>query len=298
MNLTTSQKDNIYDFLSENKKKFIYKKSNIDKIESLNLILSNFDIKFETLSDCFEFLTEHWNKKCKNLNCKNNRKIGSLFPNRNDFLNVKKVYGVYKFCDDPFCNYSFISERQKGDNNTCHRMTEESFKSMCKKLSNIMKRKIKNGEFLPNITNSWAKSRCEVEVVRNNKIVRVKTRSSWDAYFQIFNPDFIYEKIVIPYKHNGIEHNYIVDFVDLKNKILFEIKPDSTAKDPKNISKFKYAKKWCRSNGYKYMIIKNKWFRENYNSKLLIKQPSEEKIKLNLRQFDEDKKYKKDKLCR
>ena len=83
----------------------------------------------------------------------------------------------------------------------------------------------------------------------------------------------------------------------MENKVLFEIKPDSTAKDLKNLSKFKYAKKWCKGNGYKYVIIKNKWFEKNYNNKLLIGQPSEERIKRNLRQFDENKKYKKNRLC-
>jgi hypothetical protein len=180
MNLTIIEKNIIYDYLSKNKEKIIYKKREIDSINSLNQLINdlNYDLKFKTINECFEFLTNHWNKKCKNKNCKNDRKITSLFPNRGDFLLVKKKYGIYKFCEDPRCNYKFISERQVGINNTCHRMTEETFNSMCIKNSIKMKLNIKEGKFIPNITNSWAKSRCEISFIRDGKMVNMKTRST------------------------------------------------------------------------------------------------------------------------
>lgn len=171
--MTIKEKDKLYDYISENKVKFIYKKNELDSIYVLNKIIDefNFDIKFSTIKECFDFLTEHWDKKCKNKKCKNNRKITSLFPNREDFLLVKKKYGIYKFCEDSSCNYNYISERQTGKNNTCHRMTEESFKSMCEKNSKKMKLNIKEGRFIPSITNSWAKSRCEINFIRNDEII-------------------------------------------------------------------------------------------------------------------------------
>lgn len=294
MNLTTIEKDKIYDYLSMNKKKFIYKKKQVDSIHVLNKLIFdfNYNIKFNSITECFDFLTEHWNKKCKNVNCLNNRKITSLFPNRKDFLLVNKKYGIYKFCEEQSCNYKSISERQIGSNNTCHRMTEDSFRSMCEKNSKKMKLNIKEGRFIPNITNSWAKSRCEVCFIRDNKKITIKTRSTWEAYFQLFNTNLIYEKIVIPYLYKNVEYNYIVDFVDFENKMLYEIKPLSN-KDAEIVKvKTKFARKWCKLNGYRYILITDKWFIKNYNQDLLLGQPDAEKIIKNLKQFkNENKKY-------
>jgi len=299
MNLTIIEKNIIYDYLSKNKEKIIYKKREIDSINSLNQLINdlNYDLKFKTINECFEFLTNHWNKKCKNKNCKNDRKITSLFPNREDFLLVKKKYGIYKFCEDPRCNYKFISERQVGINNTCHRMTEETFNSMCIKNSIKMKLNIKEGKFIPNITNSWAKSRCEISFIRDGKMVNMKTRSTWEAYFQLSNTNLVYEKIVIPYLYKDIEYNYIVDFVDYENKVLYEIKPLSNRDNEIVKVKTKYGRRWCKLNGYKYILITDKWFIKNYNEDLVKGQPDEIKIIKNLRQFkNENKKYKKNRL--
>lgn len=286
MNMTTKNKDEIYDYLSRNKIKFIYRKNINERIKFMNNLLSQIcDLTFNSLEDCFSFLTIHWDKKCKNINCNNDRKITSLFPNRIDYININKKYGIYKFCDNPLCNYASISQRQLGDNNTCHRMTEESFKSMCTKNSLKMKQHIKEGRFIPNITNSWPKSRCCIEFIRNNELIKMKTRSTWDAYFQLFNPNILYEKLIIPYKLKRIEYNYIVDFIDLENKIIYEIKPISNINSLKNKAKIRYARKWAKNNNYKFVIIKDSWFKKNYNEKLINGQPSEEKIKRNLKQF-------------
>ena len=91
-NLTILEKNIIYDYISKNKGKIIYKKREIDSVNSLNDLINdlNYNLKFKTINESFDFLTEHWDKKCKNENCTNNRKITSLFPNREDFLLVKK----------------------------------------------------------------------------------------------------------------------------------------------------------------------------------------------------------------
>ncbi len=286
MNLTILEKNFIYDYISKNKAKFIYKKIKNEQINFMNLLLSQISfLKFDSLDYCFQFLTEHWDKKCKNSNCVKDRKIGSLFPNRNDFLNINKKYGIYKFCDNAECNYSSIKNRQTGQNNTCHRMTEKSFKSMCLKNSIKMKQKIKEGKFIPNITNSWAKSRCEIEFYRNNDLLKIKTRSTWDAYFQLLNTNCFYEKLIIQYKLNNEEHNYIVDFIDYEKKVIYEIKPDATLNNVKNKAKIKYAKKWCKLHDYKLIIINNNWFKKNYNENFIIGQPCEEKMRKNLKQF-------------
>lgn len=297
MSLTNDEKDKIYDWLYDNRIKFIGNIKKENRILNINKLLKLVnDIQFNSFEECFSVLTNHWDKKCLNPTCKKDRKLLNSFPNRNDYNFIKKKYGIFKFCDDKTCNYKSISERQSGDKNTCHRMTTDSFNSMCLKNSISMKSKIRNGEFIPNITNSWARSRCDIFIYRNGEKINLKTRSTWEAYFQIFNPYLLYEKITIPYIHNNESHNYIVDFVDFVNKIIYEIKPKATYHNIVNLSKYKYAKKWCRTNGYKYIIIKDSWFKKNYNSNIVIGQPSEEKIIKNLKQFNENKKYKKNKL--
>lgn len=164
-------------------------------------------------------------------------------------------------------------------------MTEETFKAMCLKNSLNMKKKIKNGEFIPNITNSWAKSRCNIEFIRDGKLIETKTRSCWDAYFHLFNPNFLYEKLIIQYRINREDHNYIVDFIDHDNKVIYEIKPLSNINDSRNKAKIKYAKKWAKNNGFKFKIINDRWFKKNYSEQIIKGQPSEEKIKRNLKQF-------------
>lgn len=286
MDLTIKQKNIIYDYLYDNRFKFLYKKTESDRIDAINkIIFDNFNIFFYSFDQCFNYLTQHWDKKCKNPSCENNRKLISLFPNRIHYENPYRKYGIFKFCHLKECNYTSISDRQMGDKNTIHRTTPEKNKKMRKKLSEIMISKIKNGEFMPNITNSWAKSRCDINFIRDGEFIKIKTRSSWEAYFQLFNKNFIYEKIIIPYRHNKVERNYIIDFVDYENKVLYEIKPDSVRNDKRNISKFKYARKWCRENGFKFKIITDKWFHKNYKEELIYGQPSEDKIIKNLKQF-------------
>lgn len=154
-------------------------------------------------------------------------------------------------------------------------------KKECKqKLSKIMKEKIKNGEFTPNITNSWCRSKTSITI--NDKIYNF--RSSWEATFFILNNHLKYEKIRIPYFYKKKEKIYIVDFVDEENKILYEIKPNSEREKEKNILKELAAKKWCKKNSYKYKIIGNEWFVENaikidYNCFPQIKKKMEQFLK-------------------
>jgi hypothetical protein len=110
MNLTILEKDNIYDFISKNKIKFIYKKNEKDKIIFLNFLLKQVsNLQFDGLVECFDYLTGHWDKKCKNDKCFRNRKMIGLFPNRNHFNNATiGKYGIFKFCDSVTCNYSLF----------------------------------------------------------------------------------------------------------------------------------------------------------------------------------------------
>jgi len=134
-----------------------------------------------------------------------------------------------------------------------------------------MKLKIKRGEFTPCITNSFSGSK--TYIIKNNQ--NICMRSSWDAMFQLLNPDFLYEKIRVPYLSsidNKI-HIYIIDFVDEKNKILYEVKPQSWMEDLTIKDKEKGAIIWALENGYSYKFINDDYFKKNIKNIDLNNQP-------------------------
>jgi len=121
--------------------------------------------------------------------------------------------------------------------------------------SKMMKEKILNGDFTPNIHNS--KTHWQVEY--NGK----KYRSSWEAVFHFLNPDCEYEKIRISYFYKGENKIYILDFVDNLNKKLFEIKPKEQLTNGKVKAKEKSAIEWCKKNGFVFQNISQNYFIEN-----------------------------------
>jgi hypothetical protein len=143
--------------------------------------------------------------------------------------------------------------------NKRHIIYNDAYKN---KMSNIMKNKILSGEFTPCITNSWTK--WESYAIFNGNIK--KFRSNWEAVFWLLNTDLNYEKIRIPYKILNKDKIYIVDFCDDVNKILYEIKPQSVLNTPKNNEKIKFAKEWCKENGWEYVVITDGWYMENAKS--------------------------------
>jgi hypothetical protein len=131
-----------------------------------------------------------------------------------------------------------------------------------KKTSETMIRNIQEGKFTPCITNSWTKWEAfSVDSFGNIK----KFRSTWEAVFYLLNPKLEYESVRILYEIEGKTKNYIVDFKDAENKILYEIKPDDQSNTEANKIKEKAALKWCEDNGYTYTKITNSWFKENAN---------------------------------
>lgn len=63
------------------------------------------------------------------------------------------------------------------------------------------------------------------------------------------------EKIKIPYIYNENKRNYLPDYIDDNNKILYEIKPKHLIKTIENKLKFEEAEKWCLNNGYIFKVI-------------------------------------------
>ena len=270
-----SQKDFIYDLIYQNRFSIFNSNKKEDRFISflnMNDIKFNFDI---TISNVIKYL-KNIDDDCLIPECKNKRIfIGIRNDKRTDF-------GFKKYCSGE-CYKKHISIRQKGKNNTCHRMSDETFKSMCDKNSKIMKDKIKNGEFKPNITNSWHKGFSYLTI--NEKII--KYRSSWEAFFHLCNTNLKYEDIIIQYKFENKNHNYIVDFVDYENKILYEIKPKSSIKFDKNIAKNKYTTEWCSLNGFVYKYITEKWILENFENNIhkLNGQPDKENIIRKIKRY-------------
>jgi len=144
-----------------------------------------------------------------------------------------------KYCSEKCLNKS-RSIRQMNEKNSFFKIKDMD--KWRKNVSNGIKNKIKSGEYIPKITNSWSNSMCVTKI----NGINIKFRSTWEAFFNKVNEKLEYEKIIIPYKYNNIEHNYIVDFVDFKNKILYEIKPKSERYKNINKIKFEYALKWCK----------------------------------------------------
>jgi hypothetical protein len=277
---TTTDKLRLYNFLFENinsKNKFLNTKERDVSLKRWldinNIIIENMKITVENVFDYCKSIKKD-DIICKNPNCNNIMPFVALqkrYPNGRKYVCCEKCMNEYR---------SFL---QKGEKNTCHRMTEHTKKESNNKISKKIKQKILDGSFTPNITNSWSKSMCKLN---NGK----KYRSTWDAFFQLVNSELKYEEIRIPYIINGEKHIYIVDFVDFNNKIIYEIKPDSEKYKEINKIKEKFALIWCNENNFSYELISNKWFEMNYNKyKQLIKnQPDEIKMFKNLKQFNEN----------
>lgn len=208
----------------------------------------------------YEYLKEFHRDECfrKCISCENYIFVKDLF---------KSYDNERKFCSQKCYNYA-LSNKELREKYLPNLNSEQSRI----KQSITIKENIKNNKFTPCVTNSWCKSR--INLYFKNKTVYC--RSSWDATFQILNEDYEYEKIRIPYiNENNKRRIYIVDFVDEKNKILYEIKPKEELNDKNIILKTNAAIEWCKFNKYEFKIID-----ESYFKKVLSIKNNIEKIKL------------------
>lgn len=264
-------KSEIYEYINKNKMNFLG--SNIgtydEKLDNW-IQKQGLDVPVYGAQNVFDYLNDNKGKYCK---C----------GNVNKFDTFSRGYRI--FCSRK-CLYDWRSINMIGEKNNIHKATPETLKEMGRKNSVRLKESISNGTFTPNVTNSWAKSQCTVKIKRNEKDLLIKCRSSWDAFFQIKNPNLLYEKLRIPYFIDGIMHNYILDFLDLENKIIYEIKPGGLETSIINEIKFKSAIEWANTNGFEFKVISNDWFHINYNKNDIMNQPDEIKLKRLLKQFD------------
>lgn len=260
-------KNKIFDLIFDKLKMKILNRK--DKDDNLKKWLNVYYIDYSNLS--FEITIENFYKYLKGEN------LCPICGNKTKFVGIWKRSAYNKYCSDE-CRYKSISIRQTDDNSVNRIKDKQKWK---KNISNSMKDKIKNGEFIPNITNSWSNSKCICKIGEYDVVFR----STWEAFFNLVNPHLKYEITIIPYVFNSVEHNYIVDFTDIDNKILYEIKPDSERNKKLNVVKEIYSLEWCIENNYKYIIIGNDWFKDNFNKYKYLLSDSD-KIFKNLKQFE------------
>ena len=179
------------------------------------------------------------------------------------FSGSKKGRFYKQFCCDE-CRQIWWAKKQQEDN-TSNRMTEETKKNAALKQSIRVKNYIKSGRWTPAITNSWCHSKIKLKYILNNVIVSKNVRSSWEAFFQLLNPNLEYETLRIPYydTEHKITRNYIVDFIDNENKIVYEVKPYRCKSKQSNIDKFNALEEWCKTNDYKMNIITEDYFQQH-----------------------------------
>lgn len=244
------------------------RKSGLNNAEILSLYLKKFNIDIQANSylQLRTTLTEETGN-CgicgKQTKLKNAMTLNSMFN---------------QFCSRE-CELKWRSNRQK-ENNTSNRIKDR--KKWKENLSKKLKQSIIDGKFTPDVTNSWCNSRIKVKV-RN---IVINVRSSWEAYFQLKNPSFLYEKIRIPYMGiDGKSHSYIVDFVDDFGN-LYEIKPSSNI--GASSEKFLAAKEYCENNNVFFNIITEDYFNE-LDISIVNEQPDEEKLKRLLSRYENKK---------
>lgn len=266
-------KNEIFKLISENKCKFIAVPNGKTKDEKYLCFLQSNNIQIPiseiTEQNVYDYLTNSLNKFCS---CGNENKFYSFGQ------------GYQKYCSKT-CLHKWRSQNMLGDKNNVYKIPSEKINEIRIKQSNSMRKAIREGRFTPCVTNSWAKSRCDVKIVRNYNEIIVKCRSSWDAYFQLLNPKCEYEKLRIPYIHNNQLKNYLVDFLDTFHKKIYEIKPSSLEDTLINKLKFESADRWAKENNYEFIIITEDWFKNNYDESLIFSQPDYLKMKKLLKQF-------------
>ncbi len=273
-NTSDDIKNHVYDLLFNKNKNRILNRKNVNIKKWLDIYYIKYkDMDFISVKDIIKYL-KNIDSKCE------------LCGKELELIGVWKRGYFNKYCES--CLNKSRSIRQKEDNSVYKIFNKDEWK---KNISDKLKERIKDGKFKPIITNSWSNSMCITKI--GDKYI--KFRSTWEAFFNKVNKSLEYEKLIIPYEYNGEKHNYIVDFIDEENKILYEIKPSSEKNKKRNQIKFKNAIKWCNDNGYKFNIIDNSWFISNFDKYYkLLDEIEDNKIIKNLKQFsNENKKYKK-----
>lgn len=225
-----------------------------DKIDFIYNFSNDKEVK-KIISKVKKEISSNAGKKCQNLHgefIKNNLNNGVPWNKglKGDERCIPWNKGLTKENNKTLKN---ISIQRSGNGNPMYGFKySEEYK---KQKSKMMKDKILNGDFTPNIHNS----KTHWQVKYNGK----KYRSSWEAVFHYLNPYCEYEKVRISYFFEGKNKVYISDFVDNLNKKLYEIKPKEQLTNKKIKAKEKAAIEWCKQNGFVFQNISQNYFIEN-----------------------------------
>lgn len=234
-----------------------YSKEQLYKLIQGNAIIyNNHFLERKNSKDNFRFIYNNIVEDDMKAICKNCGKEYIKFDKviKNGKLSLVQCGANYS-CGEKQCYYNCIKYY-------------DTPKEQREKQSLMIKEKIKNGSFCPNVTNSWTHS-------RKFEIDGIKFRSSWEFLFYIImckigNHNLDYEKIRIPYFNSTYnkERIYIVDFSD--NDFLYEIKPFALKDDITNQEKTKSAIEYCKKNNKKFEIINENFFKKCYNKEKVL----------------------------
>jgi very-short-patch-repair endonuclease len=259
------QKQDIYKYLCENSQRLFNRKGGILNIKN-HEIYKEINYDFKNAEDLYDYLNTYENKICRYEKCNNKKAFRTFKSGYKDFCSIE-------------CNNKWLSESRIGEGNPIHRISDKNRIKWKKTLSRQVKERIKSGNWTPEVTNSWCHSRYKIKFKRSNKEITQNVRSSWEAFYQLMNPDYLYEKLRIPYELNGEWHNYIVDFINNDKKIVVEVKPKSEELNQKNIIKRNALIKWCNDNQYGYKIINEDFFKQQkWDDQLIKNQPDEKRL--------------------
>lgn len=62
-------------------------------------------------------------------------------------------------------------------------------------------------------------------------------------------------RIVIPYEYKGFIRNYVPDFINQRDRVIYEVKPLKLKGSKTNQAKARAAHDWGKENGYRYQFI-------------------------------------------
>ena len=146
-------KDEIYKFISDNIFKF-NTIINLSESERIIKMINEYHFNIDTdnilsWKDLYDYLKG--SVKCSNINCSNESKFDTF------------THGYYKFCSNK-CLHEWRSYNMEGDKNNFHKVSEDVRKRIGVENGKRIKKMIAEGTFTPNITNSWAKSRCVIQL--------------------------------------------------------------------------------------------------------------------------------------
>lgn len=170
--------------------------------------------------------------------------------------------GWCKTCSEE-CRQKLASERQQGEKNTSHKMSEETKNAMKQKVSCALKAKIKDGSFTPKFLNY--KNQRPIKYFSGDEIKQ--TRSLWELIFILNFPEYEYETKRF-YYYDTIKQSkrvYIPDFYDKDSNTIIEIRP----KAYQHLLKDK--REAVIQEGYNYKIIDEDYFNTQKTIEMISK---------------------------